>query len=56
MLEHFNALFSVGEPINHEAWHWYNEVVGRKRCMIVDTWWQTGKKMLYFLAKVYTLK
>lgn len=34
-------LGSVGEPINPEAWHWYNEVVGEKRCPIVDTWWQT---------------
>ncbi len=31
----------VGEPINHEAWHWFNEVVGQKRCKIADTWWQT---------------
>ncbi len=31
----------VGEPINHEAWHWYYEVVGEKRCKIADTWWQT---------------
>ena len=35
--------FTVGEPINPEAWNWYNEVVGEKRCPIVDTWWQTGK-------------
>ena len=35
--------YTVGEPINAEAWHWYNEVVGEKRCVIVDTWWQTGK-------------
>ena len=34
-------LGSVGEPINPEAWNWYNEVVGEKRCAIVDTWWQT---------------
>ncbi|WP_418262902.1 acetate--CoA ligase [Flavobacterium faecale] len=32
---------SVGEPINEEAWHWYNDHVGAKRCPIVDTWWQT---------------
>jgi acetyl-CoA synthetase len=31
----------VGEPINEEAWHWYNENIGRKKCPIVDTWWQT---------------
>ncbi|MDC3096125.1 acetate--CoA ligase [Alphaproteobacteria bacterium] len=34
-------LGSVGEPINPEAWNWYNEIVGDKRCPIVDTWWQT---------------
>jgi len=32
---------SVGEPINEEAWHWYNDHVGKKRCPIVDTWWST---------------
>ena len=35
------VLGSVGEPINPEAWRWYYEVVGDKRCPIVDTWWQT---------------
>lgn len=34
-------LGTVGEPINPEAWRWYNEVVGENRCPIVDTWWQT---------------
>ena len=34
-------LGSVGEPINPEAWMWYHRVIGRKRCPIVDTWWQT---------------
>ncbi|MCP4936636.1 MAG: acetate--CoA ligase [bacterium] len=34
-------LGTVGEPINPEAWNWYNEVVGGSRCPIVDTWWQT---------------
>lgn len=38
----------VGEPLNNEAWDWYYEVVGEKRCDIVDTWWQTGNR---FLAK-----
>ena len=32
---------SVGEPINEEAWHWYNDHVGGKKCPVVDTWWQT---------------
>ncbi len=35
------VLGTVGEPINPEAWHWYFDVVGDKRCTIVDTWWQT---------------
>jgi acetyl-CoA synthetase len=35
------VLGTVGEPINHEAWHWYHKVVGEERCPIVDTWWQT---------------
>jgi len=34
-------LGTVGEPINPEAWHWYNDVIGNGRCPIVDTWWQT---------------
>lgn len=34
-------LGTVGEPINAEAWYWYHDVVGEKRCAIVDTWWQT---------------
>jgi acetyl-CoA synthetase len=35
------VLGSVGEPINTEAWHWYHDLVGEKRCKIADTWWQT---------------
>ncbi|KAM4694027.1 acetyl-coenzyme A synthetase 2-like, mitochondrial [Discoglossus pictus] len=35
------TLGSVGEPINHEAWEWFHNVVGEKRCTLVDTWWQT---------------
>ena len=38
-LNSIRVLGSVGEPINPEAWNWYNEVVGRKRCAIVDTYW-----------------
>ncbi len=36
-----NTLGTVGEPINEEAWHWYDEHIGKKTCPIVDTWWQT---------------
>jgi len=35
------VLGTVGEPINPEAWNWYNDVIGKGRCPIVDTWWQT---------------
>src|SRR5690625_5614643 len=34
-------LGTVGEPINPEAWEWYYDVVGERRCPVVDTWWQT---------------
>mmetsp|Transcript_480 Transcript_480/g.721 ORF Transcript_480/g.721 Transcript_480/m.721 type:complete len:687 (-) Transcript_480:368-2428(-) len=40
-LSSLRVLGSVGEPINPEAWKWYNEVVGKKKCSIVDTYWQT---------------
>ena len=40
-LSSLRLLGSVGEPINPEAWNWYNEHVGKGRCPIVDTWWQT---------------
>jgi acetyl-CoA synthetase len=40
-LKSLKVIGSVGEPINEEAWHWYNDHVGGKRCPIVDTWWQT---------------
>ncbi|WP_306259454.1 acetate--CoA ligase [Pararhizobium sp. IMCC21322] len=40
-LSSLKLLGSVGEPINPEAWNWYDEVVGKGKCPIVDTWWQT---------------
>lgn len=40
-LSSLKTLGSVGEPINEEAWHWYDEKVGKGKCPIVDTWWQT---------------
>ena len=40
-MESLRVIGSVGEPINEEAWHWYNDHVGGKRCPLVDTWWQT---------------
>ncbi len=40
-MKSLKVIGSVGEPINEEAWHWYNDHVGGKRAPIVDTWWQT---------------
>lgn len=40
-LSSLRVLGSVGEPINEEAWNWYNEKIGKGRCPITDTWWQT---------------
>ncbi|WP_016988825.1 acetate--CoA ligase [Flavobacterium sp. ACAM 123] len=40
-LKTLKVIGSVGEPINEEAWHWYNDHVGQKKCPVVDTWWQT---------------
>ena len=40
-LRSLKVLGTVGEPINEEAWHWYDEHIGKKQCPIVDTWWQT---------------
>jgi acetyl-CoA synthetase len=45
-LDSLRLLGSVGEPINPEAWMWYYTVVGKKRCPIVDTWWQTETGMI----------
>jgi acetyl-CoA synthetase len=45
-LSSLRLLGTVGEPINPEAWMWYHEVIGRKRCPIVDTWWQTETGMI----------
>lgn len=51
-LSSLRVLGSVGEPINEEAWHWYHQHVGKGRCPLVDTWWQTetGGIMLSALA------
>lgn len=40
-LDSLKVLGTVGEPINEEAWNWYYQLVGKNRCPIVDTWWQT---------------
>ncbi len=44
-LSSLRLLGSVGEPINPEAWRWYHEVIGKSRCPIMDTWWQTETGM-----------
>ena len=53
-LNSLRVLGSVGEPINEEAWHWYNVHVGKERCPIVDTWWQTetGGMMITSIAGI----
>lgn len=57
-MESLKVLGTVGEPINKEAWDWYNEKVGKERCPIVDTWWQTetGGIMISPLANITPLK
>jgi acetyl-CoA synthetase len=53
-LSNIKTLGTVGEPINEEAWHWYDDHVGKNRCPIVDTWWQTetGGMMISSMAGI----
>jgi len=53
-LSSLKVLGSVGEPINEEAWNWFDEKIGKKKCPIVDTWWQTetGGVMISNMAGV----
>ncbi|TVQ66997.1 MAG: acetate--CoA ligase [Balneolaceae bacterium] len=57
-LSSLKVLGTVGEPINEEAWHWYNDHIGGGRCPIVDTWWQTetGGIMISPLAGITPTK
>jgi acetyl-CoA synthetase len=57
-LDSLKVLGSVGEPINEEAWHWYHIHVGKEKCPVVDTWWQTETAgiMLSALAGVTPMK
>jgi acetyl-CoA synthetase len=57
-LSSLQVLGSVGEPINEEAWHWYDVNIGKSKCPIVDTWWQTetGGIMISPLANITKLK
>lgn len=57
-LDSLRVLGSVGEPINEEAWNWYNENIGKKKCPIVDTYWQTetGGIMISALAGITKTK
>ena len=53
-LDSLKVIGSVGEPINEEAWHWYHDNVGKGKCPLVDTWWQTetGGIMISALAGI----
>lgn len=57
-LDSLHTLGTVGEPINEEAWHWYHEHIGKKKCPVVDTWWQTetGGILISPLANITELK
>ena len=57
-LSSLKVLGSVGEPINEEAWNWYNVNIGKQRCPIVDTWWQTetGGMLISPIANVTKTK
>ena len=57
-LDSLKVLGSVGEPINEEAWQWYHKNIGKEKCPIVDTWWQTetGGMMIAPLAGITKLK
>ncbi len=57
-LSSLKILGTVGEPINEEAWHWYHEHIGKGKCPIIDTWWQTetGGFMITPIANVTKLK
>jgi acetyl-CoA synthetase len=57
-MDSLKVLGTVGEPINEEAWHWYDINVGKKNCPIVDTWWQTetGGILISPLAGITKLK
>ena len=57
-LDSLKVLGSVGEPINEEAWHWYHDHIGKGKCPIVDTWWQTetGGIMISPLAGITPTK
>jgi acetyl-CoA synthetase len=57
-LSSLQVLGTVGEPINEEAWHWYDKNIGKGKCPIIDTWWQTetGGFMISPIAHVTKLK
>ncbi len=57
-LDSLKVIGSVGEPINEEAWHWYHSNVGKGKCPLVDTWWQTetGGMMISALGGITPVK
>lgn len=57
-LDSLRVIGSVGEPINEEAWHWYHDNIGKSKCPVVDTWWQTetGGIMISPIANITPTK
>jgi len=57
-LSSLKLIGSVGEPINEEAWHWYHENIGKSKCPVIDTWWQTetGGIMISGLGGISPMK
>src|SRR5690606_22183615 len=57
-LSSLRLLGTVGEPINPEAWTWFYEKIGKRKCPVVDTWWQTetGGVMMTTLPGVHAVK
>lgn len=57
-LSSLKLIGSVGEPINEEAWNWYNKYIGKSKCPLIDTWWQTetGAAMISPIPNVTQLK
>jgi acetyl-CoA synthetase len=57
-LTSLEVIGSVGEPINEEAWHWYHKYIGKEKCPVIDTWWQTetGGFMISPIANVTKFK
>ena len=57
ILSTLRLLGTVGEPINPEVWKWYYKIIGKEKCPIIDTWWQTetGGMMISSLPGIETI-